>query len=402
MSLDPSTLWAVVLLIAFLLSGVLLLAWRLTPAEGALGYWTLAIFLLAIGLSIGFARPLMSEITSVIVGNAAVLAAYGLMWAGTRKFDGRRPRLYYALLPAALWPLICITPPFDNSVPLRFILVALFSAVMVALTIGQLSRGGKGALRARRAVLAVMWVLLLINMLRLPFASLAASEGRLVLFSSPSFAWFGLVALGCTVVATFALVMMVRERSEVLYRSASVVDELTTLLNRRGFLAEAVPALPTRGPLAILMMDLDHFKQINDRFGHAEGDRVLAVFATVLKANLRQLDVAGRLGGEEFVALLPGLDLAEAGRMAERIRRAFQDAAQGLLTGDHAEQVTPVSVSIGVSATDRPSCDKGEPAEPLLRALLAQADRELYRAKSNGRNRVELAVFDPTRSESAA
>jgi len=402
MSLDPSTLWAVVLLIAFLLSGVLLLAWRLTPTEGALGYWTLAVFLLAIGLSIGFARASMSEITSVVFGNVAVLAAYGLMWAGTRKFDGRPPRLFYALLPAALWPLICIIPPFDHSVPLRFTLVALLSAVMVSLTIAELWRGRKGALRARQALLAVMWVLLLVNIVRLPFASLAASEGRLVLFSSPSFAWFGLVALACTVVVTFALVMMVRERSEVQYRSASVVDELTTLLNRRGFIAEAVPALPARGALAILMMDLDRFKQVNDRYGHAEGDRVLVVFATVLKANLRQLDVAGRLGGEEFVALLPGLDLAEAGRTAERIRRAFQDATQGLWTVDFAEQVMPVSVSIGVSATDRPACDKGEPAEPLLRALLAQADRELYRAKSNGRNRVELAVFDPTRSDSAA
>jgi diguanylate cyclase (GGDEF)-like protein len=129
-------------------------------------------------------------------------------------------------------------------------------------------------------------------------------------------------------------------------------------------------------PVSALMFDLDHFKSINDRFGHAIGDKALHVFAVTASVSTRTTDIVGRFGGEEFVALLPG-SIADAKLVGERIRRAFEAAGVTVAGCDlHA------TVSIGAAC--------GQPGTDIV-ALLAAADAALYRAKANGRNRVELA-----------
>ncbi|MCK0195575.1 GGDEF domain-containing protein [Ancylobacter sp. 6x-1] len=408
MILDPTALWPLVLLIACLLGATMILAWWLTPGEPALGIWTLAVFSITLGLTFVVARPLLPELVSILLGNGLLLAGYGMLWSGMRLFDGRPMRLGWALLPMLVWPIFCLVPPFSESVPLRYLAVSFFIVILLGLTLRQLWRNPAAALPARQVVRLLILGMVVIALLRLPLAGEVGSGDRIVLFTAPQFGWLPMFTLGVAIVMTFALVIMVRERAEMAFRSASVLDELTGLLNRRGFLQEAVRTFPAQGPVGVLMMDLDGFKQVNDRLGHASGDRVLIIFARVLRENLRQLDVPGRLGGEEFVALLPGMGLGDAGRAADRVRRAFLDTMQaelaeldpgGLLRAGRAQ---PMSVSIGVSATDRPAAGPDVPLEPLLQAMIALADRELYRAKDNGRNRVELAVFDPRRADSVA
>jgi diguanylate cyclase (GGDEF)-like protein len=132
-------------------------------------------------------------------------------------------------------------------------------------------------------------------------------------------------------------------------------------------------------PISALMFDLDHFKSINDRFGHAIGDKALHLFATTATVSTRTTDIVGRFGGEEFVALLPG-KLADAKIVAERVRKAFQAAGVTVAGCD-----LNATVSVGVAS--------GEPGTDII-ALLAAADGALYRAKANGRNRVELTGGD--------
>jgi diguanylate cyclase (GGDEF)-like protein len=136
-------------------------------------------------------------------------------------------------------------------------------------------------------------------------------------------------------------------------------------------------AAPDR-PVAALMFDLDFFKAINDRFGHAVGDRVLKVFANTATANLRSTDIFGRLGGEEFAAILPNMDLDAAVAAAERVRSAFMQAA--IEIDGH-----PVrgSLSAGITVTTDSTAS--------LDSLLSIADEALYVAKAKGRNRVEVA-----------
>jgi diguanylate cyclase (GGDEF)-like protein len=122
------------------------------------------------------------------------------------------------------------------------------------------------------------------------------------------------------------------------------------------------------------MFDLDHFKSINDKFGHAIGDKALQLFATTATVSMRTSDIVGRFGGEEFVALLPG-NLAAANIVAERVRKAFETAGV-TVAGCNLD----ATVSVGAAS--------GQPGTDIV-ALLAAADAALYRAKANGRNRVE-------------
>ncbi|MFJ4353219.1 diguanylate cyclase [Pseudomonas sp. NPDC089428] len=166
----------------------------------------------------------------------------------------------------------------------------------------------------------------------------------------------------------------------------ATIDHLTGLLSRSAFSHRANALLDSRQqhaqglPLTLMMLDIDHFKSINDLHGHAVGDQVLRQFARTLQDQLHDEELLARLGGEEFVVVLPGLAPERAQFTAERLRRAVQDLH--LAQGDARLQIT---VSIGLAG-----CGADE-ASPSLDELLARADLALYRAKAHGRNRVEQA-----------
>jgi diguanylate cyclase (GGDEF)-like protein len=164
-----------------------------------------------------------------------------------------------------------------------------------------------------------------------------------------------------------------------------MVDPLTGIANRRSFLQDAALLAKRHGadprPTAVLLIDLDHFKSINDRFGHALGDRVLEIFTDAARQSLRSTDLLGRLGGEEFAAVLTDTSRDKALAVAERIREAFARAAQ-----DVDDRPVCATVSIGLVHCEDAALD--------ISTLLAQADQALYFAKERGRNRVEVASLD--------
>jgi len=223
-------------------------------------------------------------------------------------------------------------------------------------------------------------------------------------FSSPLIvAW---VAIAVLLVGTLRIVTSIfgnyveaSTRLETLARS----DPLTGLANRRRFeevfdetLERAGRTQPGASALAMLMLDIDFFKRVNDRFGHAAGDRVLAIFAQILRHSLRSVDLPARVGGEEFAALLPGADLETAAAVAERIRAEVEaHAAHAPTPGDAAHpDAIAFTVSIGVAAspTDCPA---------NYDTLMSVADRRLYAAKAAGRNRVvaeDSRTIDPARA----
>jgi diguanylate cyclase (GGDEF)-like protein len=135
-------------------------------------------------------------------------------------------------------------------------------------------------------------------------------------------------------------------------------------------------------PLAVLIIDIDHFKRVNDAHGHLVGDQVLVGVAHTLVGQLREYDVVGRFGGEEFVALLPGADTVEACRVAERLRNRIRR-----LTVPAEDGTATVTISVGVSLLRTHGQD--------LIELLAAADLALYRAKESGRDRVCLPAVKP-------
>jgi len=193
------------------------------------------------------------------------------------------------------------------------------------------------------------------------------------------------VGLSLTALAPLTVASVMVARNELLERlqHAASHDFLTHVLNRSGFLSQAEELLASpqllRRPIAVLMMDIDHFKKVNDTYGHDGGDQVLVGFAAVVQGCLRGGDVLGRLGGEEFAVLLPGCSASDAQAIAQRICDAFANHTVTLADGRQVRN----TVSIGACCAPRIEND--------IAAMLSAADTALYRAKETGRNRVELA-----------
>jgi diguanylate cyclase (GGDEF)-like protein len=201
-----------------------------------------------------------------------------------------------------------------------------------------------------------------------------------------------LVAMGVTISAITLIVALplttLLQRS---FRHAQLLNEAradskTGLLNaatwEREAVAEVARAVRTGSPAAVALLDLDRFKRINDTYGHLIGDQVLREVASSLTGVLRDYDLAGRFGGEEFVMLLPQTRAVDAFRIAERVRAHISQLPIYADGGADAERV-PVTVSIGVAALDAGSCRE-------LAELLAAADAALYRAKASGRDQVQM------------
>ncbi len=159
----------------------------------------------------------------------------------------------------------------------------------------------------------------------------------------------------------------------------AMTDDLTDLANRRAFFREGADEIRRsqryRMPLSLIMLDIDRFKEVNDTFGHDAGDAMLRRIAKILKANIRQVDLTARLGGEEFGILLPNTKNADAVFLAERLRRTIEE--EGSLEENQKLSVT-VSIGVASSSEDTPDLD----------ALLKQADAAMYEAKRRGKNQV--------------
>ena len=208
--------------------------------------------------------------------------------------------------------------------------------------------------------------------------------GYPVALTRMSWAWLA-VDLAVPLLALHVLrVMEERDAAMDALLELSATDPLTGLPNRRGFSARAAAALAQAGraglPSAVLALDLDRFKSINDAHGHPAGDAVLVALAEVLRGAVRGQDVAGRLGGEEFALLLPGTTREEAAAIAARLLAAVPAGVPHPAGGE-----ARVTTSIGLAMVP-----KGRPARALA-AALGRADQALYAAKRNGRNRVEAA-----------
>jgi diguanylate cyclase (GGDEF)-like protein len=186
--------------------------------------------------------------------------------------------------------------------------------------------------------------------------------------------------------ASQAAIALENAKLHHLVQRQATTDDLTGLVNRRRFIealeSEIVRASTFASPLSVVLGDLDHFKLVNDRFGHHAGDEVLRRFAELVREHLRDVDVPGRLGGEEFAILLPGTDALGAVAVAERVRRSLRELRP---TPDPDDEVT---ASFGVA-----QLAEGESGDELLR----RADIALYRAKSEGRDKV--AVEAPAKQD---
>ena len=377
MSLDTSTLYLVATMVAATL-GAMLLFFGTQENFPALRWWGTAYLLGAVSVALStLASNMLGAMLSLAL-NAVGFAACGMVWSAARVFHGRKPNLPGLLLGAMVWVAAVMTLQPEASA-IRFMIGAAIVAIYATLTAAQLWSERRKTLQRRWPAIVVpvlhgfvlMLPILLGGLLRPHDAAFVGSIWVTV---------FSIELVLYAVATVFVIFMLVSERVVTAHKTAASTDPLTGMFNRRGF-AEATSRVIEREanagrPVTVLIFDLDHFKSINDRFGHSAGDEILKLFATVVLSTLRITDLSGRVGGEEFAALLP-CPLEEGVIAAERVREAFADS--GIVVEDGPVDTT---VSIGVA---------GGPAGTELEVLLAAADSALYQAKRNGRNRVETA-----------
>jgi diguanylate cyclase (GGDEF)-like protein len=386
MSLDTSTLYLVATLVAALL-GVMLLFFGRQERIAALNWWGAAYILGAASVSLWtLASSALGEMFSLAL-NAFGFIACGMVWNAARVFHGRKPNWPGILLGALAW-VAAITTILPDNAALRMTIGAGIVAIYAALTANELWSERRRTLQKRWPAIAVPVLHGFVLMLPILLGDLLRPHDDTFTTSI----WVTAFAIELVLYAVgtvFIIFMLVAERTVSAHKTAASIDPLTGMFNRRGF-AEVTARMIEREanagrPVTVMIFDIDHFKSINDRFGHPAGDEVLKLFAAVVTNTLRITDLSGRIGGEEFAALLP-CSMDEALIAAERVREAF--AGSGIAADDVPVETT---VSIGVA---------GGPAFTELDVLLAAADTALYQAKRAGRNRVQAATEQPLSLES--
>lgn len=379
--MDLPTLW-------YLTTGTLLIATAMTLWERKaqahrsreLGIWAFAYCTFAIGCVLAMNRSMLPGVSGSALANVVMVFGYMLVLHGALVLDGKalRPVLVAALL-AALGASWIVAGTGSGSIFWNHV-GSLPIAVICALTALALfrSRTARG-LRSRPVAIAVFVCHSIFYGARafvVPFITSLHGDGVLPVVAQITM----YEAVLFTVAVPMSFLLLVREEDRALLLAASRTDFLTGLANRQGFF-ELGPELLRQGKRdshALLAADLDHFKAINDKYGHEAGDRVLQLFASIASEVAGPGAMSARLGGEEFAILLPNIGGEGASMVGQGIARQFAEmAARSDGLG------IPATVSIGLAVAQ---ADEAELSE-----LLAAADGALYRAKQLGRNRIEIA-----------
>jgi diguanylate cyclase (GGDEF)-like protein len=373
MSLDMRTIVVMLLLSAVLMTLTLAFGLRAGAAKG-FGKWNIGLGLFAGGWLLIAARPILPDLLGIAVADGLLLTGLCFQLGALYEYDGRRAPPVLLAVPGPLLALLLV-PLMNDYAALTLLASAAYAAAMLTLArqVVRLGPAGAGPVRWPMAGFLALGALALL----LRAADIALRHEAGLFFGNALHVATFMLLFAITITSSFAFLVMQRGRAETELRHLAMYDPLTEVYNRRAFMElaerEVARARRTHGPFAVLMMDLDRFKRINDEFGHQAGDRVLAAFAALAKGNVRAPDIVGRYGGEEFCALLPATGAAEAHAVAERIRGAVRERPLGGLPA-------AITVSIGLAVCDTGDCP--------LDAMIGQADEALYLAKRAGRDRV--------------
>ncbi len=384
--LDPRTTILIGSITCGLMALVLTLLRRASPlpVTGLLA-WVMGAWLVFLALFFLGLRDRISDLASVTLGNAALLLAYVLWLVGTvEHFGGRVNWRNWLIILAAAVGAVTWFSFVQDSFRVRVVIVAGLCAAINAQHLFVLLRTQRAARFGQTigVTLVGSWLVGLTCVYGLrAIHAIAFPQGDSGLLTQTAIqvAYTASFTV-CNLMLVLGFATMASDDVRARIEEQAIRDPLTAALNRRALseaLARELSRCRRRGhPLSVLMLDIDHFKRINDEFGHPVGDRVLVHLCRRLAALMRPHDVFARYGGEEFLIALPETDAVAAKKAAQRI--LFELAA-----ADDSE-LPPITVSIGVAQW----MASGESVD----SLVARADCALYLAKQNGRNRIEVTV----------
>lgn len=368
------------------LTAFVAIASRQVDGQRGFAEWTLASLSLALALPLNMLQEHFPLGMAIGVSNFLFMLGWCFLYQAIRAFFGQRQTQglrckwpWLLALAHGTW-MACLAVVIE-SVAARLYFFNAAGAIVLAVAALAVKPPADGSLRI--AARLTQWIFTSIAFLhawRVLWFAVAGTPDT-VIAPIPIQVIVGIAQSLLQIALTFGFLLMQNFRLNDELREQADMDVLTGLLNRRGLDLRArrllARAQKARGEMAILMIDIDHFKQVNDTHGHACGDQVLRWLSDQLPAQLRPNDLLGRYGGEEFVALLPDADLSTAYKVAERMRSTIAAHPSNL-----DNLTVRITLSIGIATAKDANYD--------LETCLAHADVGLYRAKQAGRNRIEL------------
>ena len=394
--LDLYTLSIMLIVISAALSVAMLVAWRANKTYDGFGWWTAGNLVGSSGIVfLGF-RGTLPDMFTIIAGNMMSILGLLLALHGIRLFLGRSARIHFNVVIVALYLVTAIYfVGVENSLVMRIVCISTLVATITAMAAFEFVTIHKNAQRFVHRFAAALFF---------GFSILIFARGVLTLAVAPiddlflpnwiqsaAFVVFNLFA----VMWTFTYMVLNSQRlqedletAQIELERAATTDYLTGLSNNRAFFeraaSEVVRSQRHTIPLSLVVFDVDHFKRVNDTFGHPGGDRMLRDLGAVCSRMTRQNDMIARLGGEEFGLLLTHADLKAAGHAAENFRAAIERTIV-----EHDAENIFVTASFGVAELRE---------DDTLEVFLARADSCLYQAKNAGRNCVVSESGDTNHS----
>ena len=380
--LDTLTLLIVLIVSNLLMAGALWITFA-GRFKAGLGPWTGSLIVQGVCWLLVAMRNDIADYLTIAVATAFLVYCWALQVSALLEFHGVSTPRWLLYGPAIIAFLIVGIYVHDPKARLAVCGLG-FGAAQVATGAGLLYYRVAAEFRTR-VLLAASFFCMAGGLFWLAFTAWFEPEAILPTVGNTAAPGLSLLIFyGATIASSFAFLLMHKERADRESHELATIDSLTGVYNRRTFKELAEPqfsrARRTRSQVSLLLLDIDHFKRVNDTYGHLAGDMVLTQFARLVRTCLRKEDLLARFGGEEFVVLLPDAGETQAATLAERIRDEVANTP--LHVAGHDIRIT---VSIGLVT------ESGE-ALPLLEAMVGAADEALYEAKAQGRNRVVKRV----------
>ncbi|WP_022964757.1 GGDEF domain-containing protein [Halopseudomonas pelagia] len=382
--LDLATLGVALSLVTLSMTLLLSIAAWHAGSEKGLRHWALGNFALMLGLLLNVNQDHIHHGLSVVLANGLMTLGIGVTWLGIRAFKGTsQPQVGPIIAALVVMLLLWVFRFHYDSLAARLGIASLVLATMSLLCARELLISAEQPLRTGYWLAGGVALFCGLGLTLRAIASLTSLSPAVAISNNPLQSATLLGAMVAQIGLASGFILMTHYRTAMALHQLSEKDALTGTLNRRSLHQQATQILSTASerklPVTLIMLDADHFKRINDEFGHQTGDAVLCHMVARIRLHLRAHDLLGRFGGEEFVLILPGLDTVSAHPVAERIRQGLSSQPW------HTEETpVPLSVSLGVACSDQQGY--------VFDALLGAADAALYQAKALGRNRVELAL----------
>jgi diguanylate cyclase (GGDEF)-like protein len=387
MQIDPFTVVFAGLLIRSILAVLFLIFWLTDRRSSWFAWWSATFFLGNLSALFFLTVEFTANYFSIGFGTAFLVTAFCCAWQGARGFEGRPPLWIAVFGVPAFWLAICLVPAFLETALYRVLLSSILLTWLVGATAVEFWRGRAEPLPSRWPIVVLFAALAAAFAARVPLVSVLPFPFGAMPIQANWVAAFGLVMILHTVALAVLAVAISRERLAREQSHKAQTDLLTGALNRRAFMSYAERQMARHRisgkPLCLLLLDIDRFKTLNDRFGHSFGDEILTRFVETVRDSIRPNDLLFRIGGDEFCCLLPETSVAQARLVAERIR-------DRLARGSNQAPGASVSMaaSMGIASTEH--------FDYALDVLMNEADMAVYAAKEEGRNKIVAAPVDKT------